>query len=224
LQDAPGDGRVTAAATPVSMTGDAWAIDPDVFDRGRDGPAPVAAWADLTPNAPRGDASVPAPDPHSAAPLEARAPARAPPLVMDHQTSDLLSQVNLYVNRSIRFVSDTVQYGVDDYWTLPLDAGGSGAGECKDYVLEKRRALIAAGISADDLSIAIVRTNWGEAHAVLLVATDSGELVMDSLSSQIRPWRQAPYQWIERQAPGRQLDWVRILASSRRNSSLIARA
>jgi predicted transglutaminase-like cysteine proteinase len=140
------------------------------------------------------------------------------PIVMDRPTSALLNQVNLRINRAIRFVSDRVQYGVDDYWTLPLDAGGSGAGECKDYVLEKRRALIEAGIPAADLSIAIVKTTWGETHAVLLVATDRGEVVLDSLSSQIVPWRKAPYQWVERQAPGEQLAWVKVVSRRRWDS------
>jgi predicted transglutaminase-like cysteine proteinase len=154
------------------------------------------------------------------APAATDAPAAAPPapIAMDRPTSALLNQINLRINRAIRFVSDRVQYGVDDYWTLPLDAGGSGAGECKDYVLEKRRALIDAGIPAGDLSIAIVKTTWGETHAVLLVATDRGEVVLDSLSSQIVPWRKAPYQWVERQAPGQQLAWVKVVSGRRWDS------
>jgi predicted transglutaminase-like cysteine proteinase len=34
--------------------------------------------------------------------------------------------------------------------------------------------------------------------------------VPDSLSSQVQPWRKVRYTWIERQAPGQQLDWVKI--------------
>jgi predicted transglutaminase-like cysteine proteinase len=119
--------------------------------------------------------------------------------------------VNNRVNSAIRYVSDVQQYGVDDYWTMPLASGGSAAGDCKDYVLEKRRALIAAGVPAQDLSIAIVKTGWGESHAVLLVATNKGELVLDSLRGEILPWRQAPYTWVERQAPGSSLSWVKIV-------------
>jgi predicted transglutaminase-like cysteine proteinase len=152
--------------------------------------------------------------PQQAATAPARAADAAAPLAMDSATSALLDQVNLRVNQAIRFVADSVQYGVEDYWTLPLDAGGSGEGECKDYVLEKRRALIEAGAPAADLSIAIVRTTWGETHAVLLVATDRGEIVLDSLSSRIVPWRKAPYRWVERQAPGQQLVWVKVVSGS----------
>jgi predicted transglutaminase-like cysteine proteinase len=122
----------------------------------------------------------------------------------------LLGSVNDRINHSIRYIADRALYGVDDYWTLPLDPGGYAAGDCKDYVLEKRRALVEAGLSPSMLSIAIVRTHRRETHAVLLVATDRGELVLDSLSSSIRPWRKTPYDWIERQAPGQQLSWVTI--------------
>jgi predicted transglutaminase-like cysteine proteinase len=137
----------------------------------------------------------------------------AGPLMRNHALMSLLGHVNDRVNGAIRYMSDVQQYGVDDYWTLPLEAGASAAGDCKDYVLEKRRALIDAGLPAADLSIAIVKTSWGEMHAVLLVATDRGELVMDSLSSRIAPWRDAPYTWVERQAPGEQLTWVKIVGA-----------
>jgi len=126
----------------------------------------------------------------------------------------VLEAVNLRINRQIRYVSDDrALYGVDDYWTLPLERGGAGVGDCKDYVLEKRRALVAAGVPAADLSIAIVRTSWRETHAILLVSTEAGELALDSLSPQIKPWRKTGYTWLERQAPGRQFQWVKIGAA-----------
>jgi predicted transglutaminase-like cysteine proteinase len=132
------------------------------------------------------------------------------PLELTSELMHLLGSVNDRINHAIRYVTDQALYGVDDYWTLPLEPGAYAAGDCKDYVLEKRRALIAAGISPSNLSIAIVRTPRREIHAVLLVATDHGELVLDSLTSSIRPWRRTPYGWIERQAPGSQFVWVTI--------------
>ena len=96
-----------------------------------------------------------------------------------------------------------------------VTVGASAAGDCKDYVLEKRRALIAAGLPAGALSIAIVKTSWGETHAVLLVSTTGGELVLDSLTPRIQAWRKTGYTWVARQAPGQQLAWVKILSSRR---------
>jgi predicted transglutaminase-like cysteine proteinase len=132
------------------------------------------------------------------------------PLQTNHALLAELDRVNLRVNAAIRYVPDRVLYGQEDYWHLPLDADGPAEGDCKDYVLEKRRVLIADGVPAADLSIAIVETTWGETHAVLLVTTDRGELVLDSLSSWVKPWQDVGYRWIERQAPGQQLSWVNL--------------
>ena len=76
-------------------------------------------------------------------------------------------------------------------------------------MLEKRRALIARGVPAAALSIAVVTTNQGEGHAVLLVDTNQGEVVLDSLSPSIVSWRDIPYSWVERQVPGEPMIWVR---------------
>lgn len=120
---------------------------------------------------------------------------------------DELETVNRRVNRSIRRRTDADAFGREDVWQRP--EGPRAAGDCEDYVLAKRHALIAAGVDAEALSIAIVRTRRGEMHAVLLVATPAGELVLDNLSPWVRPWREVGYDWLERQAPGRPLTWVR---------------
>jgi len=133
------------------------------------------------------------------------------PLVADRALMAELDHVNQGVNHAIRYVLDKNLYGREDYWHMSLEPGGPRAGDCKDYVLEKRRALIQDGVPAENLSIAIVRTGWNEPHAVLLVTTDQGEMVLDSLSSWVQPWWKVRYKWVERQAPGRQLDWVSLL-------------
>lgn len=132
------------------------------------------------------------------------------PLQANPALSAELDRVNLRINRAIRYVSDRALYGDEDYWHLPLDAGGAPEGDCKDYVLEKRRALVADGVPSANLSIAIVETSRGETHAVLLVTSDRGELVLDNLSSQVVPWQEVRYRWVERQAPGQALRWVTI--------------
>ena len=128
-----------------------------------------------------------------------------------HLTSATLMQLNLVnrlVNGLIRQTPDIQAYGVADYWTEPLEGAGPRMGDCEDYVLEKRRALIARGLPSSAMSIAVVTTHWGETHAVLLVDTDKGEMVLDSLSSWILGWQDAPYQWVERQVPGAPMVWV----------------
>lgn len=120
----------------------------------------------------------------------------------------LVNGVNRRMNRGIRNASDARLYGREDHWTLPT--GDQPQGDCEDYVLAKRAGLIAAGVPAGALSIAIVETTWGESHAVLLLASDQGEYVLDNLSPWISRWDRVDYRWRERQAPGRPFDWVSV--------------
>lgn len=128
-------------------------------------------------------------------------PARVLPSLND------LEGVNSRINRAIRRSSDLDTFGALDVWNAP--SGPRARGDCEDYVLAKRRALIEAGVDPDLMSIALVRTRRGEAHAVLLVQTDDGEQVLDNLSPWVIRWDQAPYEWLERQTPGSPLTWVR---------------
>ena len=118
----------------------------------------------------------------------------------------LLTSTNDRINRAISERSDQDIYGVSEYWALPLESGLS-AGDCEDYALEKRHALMAAGLPGEALSIAVVTTVRGDTHAVLLVATDHGEYVLDNLSAWIVPWTQAGYTWRERQVAGSASQW-----------------
>ncbi|GEM_PF-427355 len=131
-------------------------------------------------------------------------------LPLDADTWALLNRVNRTVNRGIRQTSDQSNYGKPDFWEVPT--GRVARGDCEDYVLAKRQALIAAGVPAEVLSIAIVDTQWGESHAVLLVAGDTGEVVLDNLSSWISRWDRTGYTWRERQAPGSVFEWVSVAA------------
>jgi len=131
-----------------------------------------------------------------------------PVLVMDKARWKRLKTINRDVNRRVRRGSDARLYGVADFWNAPQ--GRDARGDCEDYVLAKRRELIAQGFAAETLSIAIVTTAWDESHAVLLVATDEGEMVLDNLTPRISRWDRVNYRWGERQAPGKVFDWVRM--------------
>lgn len=145
--------------------------------------------------------------------------APAPPVVAaippraSNPTLETLEAVNRRINRTIRRSSDQETFGQPDVWVAPV--GARPRGDCEDYVLAKRRALIEAGTRPEALSIALVTTRRGEAHAVLLVATADGEYVLDNLSPWVVRWDQAPYEWQERQLPGSALTWVRADVRSR---------
>jgi len=150
--------------------------------------------------------------PLSTRPLFAAPPVRppSPPPAIAAVPTRALQTLNNRINRAIRRASDADAYGREDLWMLPT--GVRPSGDCEDYVLAKRRALIETGVDPAALSIAIVRTRRGETHAVLLVATPEGEQVLDNLSPWVLRWDQAPYDWLERQSPGQALTWVMAAA------------
>ena len=72
------------------------------------------------------------------------------------------------------------------------------------------------------LSIAVVTTSWNATHAVLLVAGDKGEYVLDNLSPWVVPWNEAPYTFRKRQVAGDAFHWAIVTpaASSVRYAGL----
>lgn len=131
-----------------------------------------------------------------------------PLFALDRDGWRLVNSVNRRMNRGIRNASDTRLHGREDHWVVPK--GEAPQGDCEDYVLAKRASLIEAGVPAAALSIAIVETAWGESHAVLLLASDQGEYVLDNLSPWVSRWDRVNYRWRERQVPGRPFDWVSV--------------
>jgi predicted transglutaminase-like cysteine proteinase len=125
-----------------------------------------------------------------------------------------VAEINLRVNRQIGAQSDVAQFGQRDFWALPMfrrKAAAVAQGDCEDYVLAKRRELIAAGVPEGALSIAIGRTPRREVHAVLLIATPTGEFVLDNRSPWVSRWYDLNYRWDRRQVPGSQR-WARVSA------------
>ncbi|MBN9308353.1 MAG: transglutaminase-like cysteine peptidase [Devosia sp.] len=114
-----------------------------------------------------------------------------------------LQETNNAVNASVAPVTDQDLYRVAEYWTYP-----NGAGDCEDYVLEKRRELIAKGWPASTLLIAVVRKQDGEGHAILLVRTDRGDLALDNLDGEIHLWNETPYTYLKRQSQTDASRWV----------------
>lgn len=110
-----------------------------------------------------------------------------------------LEDANDKVNYTIKPISDQMQYNEKDYWTLPK----TGWGDCEDYALLKRKVLIDGGWNEADLSIALVYADWfpkGEGHAVLLVHTSSGDMVLDNMRADILPWSETGYTYIKQQS------------------------
>ena len=125
---------------------------------------------------------------------------------LDAKTWDTLNFVNAEVNRTIRVEDDMRHYGRAEYWTIATD----GYGDCDDFALTKRKELIDAGLPERALRIAVVRTWDNIGHAVLTVATDQGDYVLDNLNRDIVPWHEARYTWISRQDAENPMGWVSL--------------
>jgi len=119
-----------------------------------------------------------------------------------------LQAINTHYNQTIVPVTDMELYGVEEFWTYP-----NGYGDCEDFALAKRRDLINAGWPASTLLMSIVREANGDGHAVLLVRTDRGDLVLDNQEGTIKLWSDTPYQFIKRQSQANAGQWVDMFDS-----------
>ena len=122
-----------------------------------------------------------------------------------------IKKVNANVNDAIWPEDDLRHYGRAEYWNIPTD----GYGDCEDYALTKRKALIDQGFPQQALRIAVVDTPNNGRHAVLTVATDKGDFVLDNLREEIVSWNATGYTWIERQDPKRPMGWVSLRGADR---------
>ncbi len=114
--------------------------------------------------------------------------------------------VNRDVNNMIMPFSDQTIYGEEEVWAYPEDE----IGDCEDYVLLKRDALIELGFSPSNLLITLVRLPDGENHAVLTFRTDKGDYVLDNLTNDILHWWSTDHAYIKRQSARHAGWWVDI--------------
>lgn len=114
-----------------------------------------------------------------------------------------LLEVNARINATVTPVTDVALYQTEEYWTYPR-----GYGDCEDFVLAKRRALIELGWPASTLLMTVVREPNGEGHAVLTVRTDRGDLVLDNQEALVKLWSETPYLYIKRQSQTDASRWV----------------
>lgn len=98
-----------------------------------------------------------------------------------------ISLINLAVNDTMIARNDV---GIDQ-WVL-----NAAEGDCEDFVLTKRFQLASAGLPVGALRIATARTPEGIGHAVLVVRTDQGDLVLDNLNNQVKSWNEVDLEMV----------------------------
>ena len=112
-----------------------------------------------------------------------------------------LVSVNSEINHDIIPVNDTG----NDTWSL-----APREGDCEDYAITKRHALIARGWPESSLRLAVAHTAWGEGHLVLVVRTNKGDLVLDNLTGAVRNWRKTGLRWDMIQASNDPRIWHKL--------------
>jgi predicted transglutaminase-like cysteine proteinase len=115
-----------------------------------------------------------------------------------------LKEVNKSVNSTIIPERNTEGLAGEKWLINPV------RGDCNDYAVTKRSELLARGWPTRTLLLSEVVTSWGEHHLVLVVRTSGGDLVLDNMSAQIRPWARAPYQWVRIQTPKNPNYWASL--------------
>lgn len=99
----------------------------------------------------------------------------------------VLRAVNRAVNAAVRYQTDAVTWGVEDYWASPAETLARGAGDCEDYALLKMAMLAALGVADSRMTVVVVKdTVRGIGHAVLAVRVGERFAILDNLTDAVR--------------------------------------
>ncbi|MBB4425796.1 putative transglutaminase-like cysteine proteinase [Bradyrhizobium sp. CIR48] len=113
-----------------------------------------------------------------------------------------LDAVNRAVNRAI--VPQPNELGLaHEEWLI-----NPARGDCNDYAVSKRHELLQRGWPARVLLLSEVVRGSGDHHLVLVVRARTGDLVLDNLTPEIKPWSRAQYGWIRMQTPRDNRMWA----------------
>lgn len=108
---------------------------------------------------------------------------------------ELMDSINREVNVAISPREKRYGPNLGDGWNI-----APSSGDCNDYAVTKRHALLQKGVPARSLRLSVVKTTSGIGHLVLVVSTTKGPLVLDNLANTIRPWHLTDYQWLKIQS------------------------
>lgn len=122
------------------------------------------------------------------------------PRAMDARGLLTLDRLNRAVNAAIAPAEDS-----GDVWRADASSG-----DCEDYALAKRAALMAAGWAASQALIAVAEDRWGRPHAVLIARTSLGDYVLDSLTDELLRWDSAALTFRSRQSARLPAFWVKL--------------
>lgn len=92
-----------------------------------------------------------------------------------------MAYVQAAVTRTIRWMSDATEWGLQDYWASAAETLQHGAGDMEDRAIVKMQALKTLGIPARDLYVTMGRDKVGGPITVLMVRLGRRFYVLDDL-------------------------------------------
>ncbi len=107
----------------------------------------------------------------------------------DFKEDEKLKMVNDFFN-SVKFVEDSKNWGVDDYWATPIEFLAKNGGDCEDFSIAKYFTLIAIGVPEARLRMTYVTAvGVNRSHMVLTYFSSprAMPLVLDNLNPRILP-------------------------------------
>ena len=116
---------------------------------------------------------------------------------------EVAESIHRKANFDTQYISDQLQYGVPEFWTIARQFG-----DCEDYALAKRAALLQAGWPKDKLGLCVCYMPDGQGHCVLWVETDKGSFILDNnYAFPVKP-SELPYKWESMLCGGK---WLKLL-------------
>ncbi len=135
------------------------------------------------------------------------------PVKLTPRTWAQLTSINKRINAKIKPRSDGSNKGID-VWSV-----SGNTGDCEDYALQKRRALIRAGWPSHSVLMTVADHPRYGSHAVLVARTSNGDFVLDNMRKRVVPWNRVNYRWKKRQSQSDPSKWVRLSGGSTRIAS-----
>jgi len=100
---------------------------------------------------------------------------------------EAVRSINSAVNARLKYRTDLDTYGVPDYWATASEILQRGTGDCKGYAILKMWMLLAAGFDPSQIRLQLVKIPaTGQDHAILVVNTTAGQLVLDNIKIDVR--------------------------------------
>ena len=100
-----------------------------------------------------------------------------------------LTEVNRFFNQ-MKFLSDVVLWGKNDYWASPMEFIGAGGGDCEDYSIAKYFSLLELGLNDEKLRMVYVKSlTYQQFHMVVAYYPTPAAipLILDNIDVAIKP-------------------------------------